>query len=110
MPMVTDIHHVGIVVRNLAHAYRFWRDTLGLGLVREAEIGDQGVRAALLAAGDSEIELLEPLSEDSGIARYLAKRGQGLHHLCFRTSEVDGELRALRAIGVPLLDERARQG
>jgi len=108
--MITGIHHIGIVVRALREAYGFWRDTLGLPLVREAEIGDQGVRAALLAAGDSEIELLEPLSEDSGIARYLAKRGQGLHHLCFRTSEVDGELRALRAIGVPLLDERARQG
>ena len=57
--MVTDIHHVGIVVKNLHEAYRFWRDTLGLPLVREAEIADQGVRAALLAAGDSEIELLE---------------------------------------------------
>jgi len=69
--MVTAIHHVGIVVRKLGEAYRFWRDTLGLPLVREAEIADQGVRAALLAAGDSEIELLEPTDADSGIARFL---------------------------------------
>src|SRR5215471_3730279 len=110
MPMVTDIHHVGIVVRNLAHAYRFWRDTLGLGLVREAVIADQGVRAALLAAGDSEIELLEPLGTESGVARFLAKRGEGLHHLCFRTPSVDQDLDALRANEVPLLDTTARAG
>src|SRR5262245_3132659 len=110
MPMVTNIHHVGIVVRHLAQAYRFWRDTLGLALVREAVIEDQGVRAALLAAGDSEVELLEPLGTDTGIARFLAKRGEGLHHLCFRTPTVDQDLDALRARDVPLLDATARAG
>ena len=108
--MVTDIHHVGIVVKNLREAYRFWRDTLGLPLVREAEIADQGVRAALLAAGDSEIELLEPTSEDSGVARFLAKRGEGLHHLCFRTPGVDEDLVALRRQNIPLLDAASREG
>ncbi len=108
--MVTAIHHVGIVVRKLGEAYRFWRDTLGLPLVREAEIADQGVRAALLAAGDSEIELLEPTDDDSGIARFLAKRGEGLHHLCFRTPGVDRDLEALRAQNVPLLDAASREG
>jgi methylmalonyl-CoA/ethylmalonyl-CoA epimerase len=108
--MVTDIHHVGIVVKNLHEAYRFWRDTLGLPLVREAEITDQGVRAALLAAGDSEIELLEPTSADSGVARFLAKRGEGLHHLCFRTPGVDQDLAALRRQSVPLLDVASREG
>ena len=108
--MVTAIHHVGIVVRKLGEAYRFWRDTLGLPLVREAEIADQGVRAALLAAGDSEIELLEPTDADSGIARFLAKRGEGLHHLCFRTPGVDRDLEALRAQNVPLLDAASREG
>ena len=108
--MVTDIHHIGIVVRNLDEAYRFWRDTLGLPLIREAEIADQRVRAALLAAGDSEIELLEPTSADSGVARFLAKRGEGLHHLCFRTPGVDQDLAALRRQGVPLLDVASRSG
>lgn len=108
--MVTDIHHVGIVVKRLAQAYRFWRDTLGLPLVREAEIKDQGVRAALLAAGESEIELLEPLGPDTAVARFLAKRGEGLHHLCFRTPAVDRELDALRAKNVPLIDATAREG
>ena len=108
--MVTDIHHVGIVVRRLSDAYRFWRDTLGLPLVREAEIVDQGVRAALLAAGDSEVELLEPTVADNGVGRFLARRGEGLHHLCFRTPSIDEDLDALRAGGVPLLDPVARDG
>ena len=75
--MVSKIHHVGIVVEKLDHAYTFWRDTLGLPLLREAEIPDQGVRAALLAAGDSEVELLEPIRSDNGVARFLARRGEG---------------------------------
>lgn len=108
--MVKNIHHIGIVVRSLAKAYGFWRDALGLPLLREAEIADQGVRAALLAAGDSEIELLEPTRDDTGVARFLAKRGEGLHHLCLGTPNVDADLGALRAQGVPLLDETSRQG
>jgi methylmalonyl-CoA/ethylmalonyl-CoA epimerase len=108
--MVTNIHHVGIVVESLDRAYGFWRDTLGLPLVREAAVADQGVRAALLAAGDSEVELLEPIGRDTGIARFLAKRGEGLHHLCFRTPSVDGDLAALRARNVPLLDTAPRDG
>ena len=82
------IHHVGIVVNRLSEAYQFYRDVLGLPLVREAEIADQGVRAALLAAGDSEVELLEPLGPTTPVGRFLAKRGEGLHHLCFETSDV----------------------
>jgi methylmalonyl-CoA/ethylmalonyl-CoA epimerase len=108
--MVTNIHHVGIVVADLRRAYRFWRDTLGLPLVKESEVPDQGVRAALLAAGDSEIELLEPLSADGGVARFLARRGEGLHHLCFRTSHVDRHLERLKARKVDLLDTTSRQG
>jgi methylmalonyl-CoA/ethylmalonyl-CoA epimerase len=108
--MVRKIHHVGIVVESLAHACGFWRDTLGLPLVREAEIADQGVRAALLAAGDSEIELLEPTRADSGVARFLAKRGEGLHHLCFETPDVAEALGSLNHRGVPLVDTTPRPG
>jgi methylmalonyl-CoA/ethylmalonyl-CoA epimerase len=108
--MIKKIHHVGIVVESLARAGRFWRDALGLPLVREAEIADQGVRAALLAAGDSEIELLEPTRGDTGVARFLARRGEGLHHLCFETPNVDADLGALKAQNVALLDQVPRQG
>src|SRR5215467_16078627 len=102
--MVTSIHHVGIVVRDVAHAYRFWRTTLGLPLLREAELPDQGVRAALLAAGDSEIELIAPISPNTGVARFLERHGEGLHHVCFLTPAIDRDLAALDARNVPLLD------
>lgn len=108
--MVRKIHHVGIVVESLTQAYRFWRDTLGLPLLREAVIADQGVRAALLAAGDSEVELLESTRADSGVARFLAKRGEGLHHLCFETPDVDGVLADLKGRHVPLVDGAPRVG
>ena len=102
--MVRRIHHVGIVVKRLADAYSFYRDTLGLPVVKEAEVADQGVRAALLAAGDSEIELLEPVDPDNGIGRFLARRGEGLHHVCFDVADVAASLRDLSARQVALLD------
>ena len=108
--MVRRIHHVGIVVEELTRAYGFYRDTLGLTLLKEVEIKDQGVRAALLAARESEIELLEPVQAGTGVARFLEKRGEGLHHLCFETEDVDASLRRLKASGVALIDETPRDG
>ncbi len=108
--MVTKVHHVGIAVRSLQQSYRFWRDTLGLPLAREAEVAEQGVRAALLAAGESEIELLEPLAPETPIGRFLEKRGEGLHHVCFQTADVTGDLATLRAKNVSLLDTTPRRG
>lgn len=108
--VVTKIHHVGVVVERLASGYTFWRDTLGLPVVREAEIPDQGVRAALLAAGESEVELIEPIDASTGVARFLARRGEGLHHVCFESPDVDVALGVMRARGVSLLDERPRPG
>ncbi|MCI0548549.1 MAG: methylmalonyl-CoA epimerase [Candidatus Rokubacteria bacterium] len=108
--MITKIHHVGIVVSRLQTAYRFWRDALGLPLVKEAELPDQGVRAALLAAGESEVELLEPTTGDSGVGRFLARHGERLHHLCFESADVDAALEILRTQNVPLLDRTPRPG
>lgn len=108
--MVRRVHHVGIVVERLATAYRFYRDTLGLPLLKEATIPDQGVRAALLAAGDSELELLEPLAPSTGVGRFLARRGEGLHHLCFDTDDVEAELAGLEAKQVELIDAAPRPG
>jgi methylmalonyl-CoA/ethylmalonyl-CoA epimerase len=108
--VIRRIHHVGIVVERLTEAYAFYRDVLGLPLVREAAIADQGVRAALLAAGDSEIELLEPLGAATPVGRFLAKRGEGLHHLCFETPDVARSLADLQARGVPLVDTKPRAG
>ena len=108
--MIRSIHHVGIAVNRLSEAYRLYRDVLGLPLLKEAALPDQGVRAALLAAGDSEIELLEPLGTDSGLARFVARHGEGLHHVCFASSEIATDLDALKAKGVALVDTVPRPG
>jgi methylmalonyl-CoA/ethylmalonyl-CoA epimerase len=108
--VIRRIHHVGVVVRRLADAYRFYRDVLGLPLLREAAVPDQGVRAALLGAGESEIELLEPLDRASGIGRFLDRRGEGLHHVCLDTPDVAAALATLGGRGVELIDTAPRAG
>lgn len=108
--MLKKIHHVGIVVRNLEEAYRFYRDTLGLPVHKEATVQDQGVRAALLTIGNSEIELLEPINENGGVAKFLEKRGEGLHHICFETDDVAAELEATKQKGIAVIDQKPRVG
>jgi catechol 2,3-dioxygenase-like lactoylglutathione lyase family enzyme len=73
--MLKKIHHIGIVVRNLEEAFKFYKDTLGLPLGKMATVQDQGVKAALLPVGESEIELLEPITPDTGVAKFLEKKG-----------------------------------
>jgi len=108
--MLKRIHHVGIVVPSLAEGLRFWRDLLGMPLIKSAALEDQGVRAALLATASSEIELLEPLSPENAVGRFLARSGGGLHHVCFETDDVAGDLAAARARSLPLIDEHPRPG
>ena len=108
--MLKRIHHVGIVVPDLEKAMGLWRDLLGLSLTKSATIQDQGVKAALLKAGDSEIELLEPLNPDNGVGKFLSRRGGGLHHVCFETEDVVQELEAARAKGIQLIDQKPRPG
>jgi methylmalonyl-CoA/ethylmalonyl-CoA epimerase len=108
--MLKKIHHVGIVVADLEKAMRIWRDLLGLALVKSAVVQDQGVKAALLKAGESEIELLEPIEPENGVGKFLARRGGGLHHVCFETDDVAGELSRAQAKGIQLIDQRPRPG
>jgi methylmalonyl-CoA/ethylmalonyl-CoA epimerase len=108
--MLTRVHHVGLVVRRLEDGLALWRDVLGLRVSKQATVKDQGVRAALLPIGRSEIELLEPTDPAGGVAKFLARRGEGLHHVCFETPDVVGELAGARARGVPLIDEAPRPG
>ena len=108
--MLKKIHHVGVVVPNLEESLRFWRDTLGLHFTKSATIEEQGVRAAMLKVGDSEIELLEPLSPDNGVGKFLARRGGGMHHVCFESDDVERELDAARAKGIQLIDQKPRHG
>jgi methylmalonyl-CoA/ethylmalonyl-CoA epimerase len=108
--MLRRVHHVGLVVRRLEDGLAFWQDRLGLSVSKQATVRDQGVRAALLPIGRSEIELLEPIDAAGGVAKFLARRGEGLHHMCFETADVGAELAAARAQAFPLIDEAPRAG
>ncbi len=108
--MITDVHHVGIAVRSLEAACAFYRDALGLPLVKEGVASARGVRAALLAVGRSYLELLQPIEDDSPFAKHIAERGEGLHHLALWSGDVERQVAALREAGVPLEDDLPRDG
>ena len=108
--MIKKVHHVGVVVRDMEQAFRFYRDLLGLPIYKSQIIEEQGVKAVLLTLGDSEIELLEPIVTDNGIARYLEKKGEGLHHICFEVDDVERDLAALKAAGTEMIDQTTRIG
>ena len=108
--MLKKIHHVGIVVRDIEAAYAFYRDTLGLPVHKQDILPDQGVKAALLTIGTSEIELLEPIDTQSGVARFLERKGEGLHHVCFETDDVTQELEDAKAKGITVIDQQPRPG
>ncbi|HWP67522.1 MAG TPA: methylmalonyl-CoA epimerase [Candidatus Limnocylindria bacterium] len=108
--MLTRVHHVGLVVRRLEDGLAFWQDRLGLAVSKQATVADQGVRAALLPIGRSEIELLEPISNAGGVGKFLERRGEGLHHVCFETADVASELAQARERGFPLIDQAPRPG
>jgi methylmalonyl-CoA/ethylmalonyl-CoA epimerase len=108
--VLTRIHHIGVAVRDAAAALRFYSDLLGLPVTKDAVIAEQGVRGILLSAGETEIELLEPLQPDSAVGRFLAQRGEGLHHVCFETNDIEQELALARSRGLPLVDDRPRPG
>ena len=108
--MLKKIHHIGIVVRSIDAAYAFYRDTLSLPVYKEDIIQNQGVKAALLTIGASEIELLEPIDPSTGVARFLERKGEGLHHLCFETDDIARELATARTKGVMLIDQYPRRG
>jgi methylmalonyl-CoA epimerase len=108
--MLTKIHHVGVVVHSADEALKFYRDALGLSVTADRVIEDQGVRGVLLQIGNSEIELLEPTRHDTGVAKFLASRGEGMHHICFESDNVEAELEAARAKGLELIDQKPRLG
>src|SRR3954451_19829372 len=108
--MKATIDHIGIAVANLAEALAFYRDALGLEVHPPEEVASQRVRAHFIPAGQTAIELLEGTAEDSPIARYVAKRGPGLHHITLRVGDIRAVLARLKEKGVRLIDEEPRPG
>lgn len=104
------IDHLGIAVRSIADSLGFYRDALGLELTGTEAVADQGVTVAMLPIGESRIELLEPVSEETTVARFIAKRGEGLHHICYEVSDLKAKLNELGARGVRVLDGYPRRG
>ena len=106
--MKPTIAHLGIAVNDIEAATAFYRDVLGVD-IRGPEEAD-GARIVHLAFGESEVELLQPLSPESPIAKFIAKRGPGIHHVCYRVANLDAALAACRAQGYTLVDELPRTG
>lgn len=110
MPKVKRIDHVAIVVEDMEAALSFWRDTLGLDLDHVEEVPDQKSTVAFMPSGGSEVELVRPTTGDSGIARFLQKRGPGVHHICFEVEDLDSALAELKQKGVKLINEAPLAG
>jgi len=110
MPAVKKINHIAILVDDLDATVRFWQEALGLELSHTEDIPGEQAMIAFLPTGDSEIELVKPTSDDSGLARYLEKRGPGMHHICLEVDDIAGMLAQLKARGVQLINEEPRVG
>jgi methylmalonyl-CoA epimerase len=104
------INHTGIAVRDLDVAVRTYIEALGASLSDRVDVPDQGVAVAFLTLGDTQIELVQPLSTDSAVARFLERRGEGLHHICVQVDDVRGELDRLASQGHELIDREPRHG
>jgi len=104
------VHHVAVVVASLDAALAFWRDTLGLELDVVEDIAQDRVRIAFLPVGESKIELVEPTDDTTGVARFLAKSGEGFHHVCFEVANLAETLLRLEIDGVELIDTAPRKG
>ena len=104
------IDHIGIATEGIDDALRFWRDALGLEVKHTEVVEEQGVRVAMLPAGEPRIELLEPTGPDSPVAKFLEKRGPGIHHVAVRVDDIRAALARLKAGGARLIDEEPRVG
>lgn len=107
---IGPIDHIGIAVESLEAALPFYRDVLGLPLAEIEEVADQRVKTAVFPTGEGRVELLEPTHPESPIAKFLAKRGPGIHHVAIRVADIEAKLAELEAKGVQLIDREPRIG
>ena len=108
--MLTKINHIGIAVKSLEDSIPFYRDQLSMAFAGIEEVAEQKVRVAMLQVGESKIELLEPTSDDSPVAKFIEKNGPGIHHLAYEVEDLEAAIARLMAEGARMIDEQPRRG
>ena len=108
--MLHKINHIGIAVQSIDAVIPFYRDQLGMEFLGSEDVPEQKVRVAMLCVGESKIELLEPLSSDSPVAKFLEKSGQGIHHVAYEVADLQSAIAKLVAEGARMIDEKPRNG
>ena len=108
--MLTKINHIGIAVQSLDASIPFYRDNLGMAFAGIEEVAEQKVRVAMLAVGESKIELLEPTSAESPVAKFIEKNGTGIHHIAYEVADIEAAIAKLLAEGARMVDEKPRNG
>jgi len=107
---IDKIDHIGIAVKKIEEAARFHSETFGLKVSGPIEVPSQKVKIAFMEIGEVKLELIEPLGEDSPILKFIQKRGEGLHHICFQVEDIDQALKELKNKNIKLIDENPRMG
>ncbi|WP_110111249.1 methylmalonyl-CoA epimerase [Bacillus sp. CGMCC 1.16541] len=108
--MVNKVDHIGVAVQSIREALPFYEKTLGLSFIGEEVVETQQVKVAFLQAGETKIELLEPLSSDSPIQKFLDKKGEGIHHVAFGVTSIKERIAQLKTEGIRMIDEQPRKG
>ncbi len=108
MPKIKAVNHVAVVVEDMEKSLLFWRDALGIELHELRDVPAEQSQVAFLPVAGAEVELVMPTTTDSGIAKYLAKRGQGMHHLCLEVDDIEGMMSQLKAKNIRLINEEPR--
>ncbi len=108
--MFGAIDHIGIAVADIDESLPLYRDQLGMREQHRETVEEQGVHAVLLEVGDAHVELIAPIDAESGVAKFIERNGEGLHHVAYRTDDIDAELERLTAAGIRLIDKEPRVG
>ncbi len=108
--MLKKIDHIGIAVKDIEETAKFYRDLLGMKFLGVEEVADQKVKVAFFEIGETHIELVCPTSPESAVAKHLEKKGEGIHHICYATDDIEAELARLKEQGARLVDEKPRLG
>jgi methylmalonyl-CoA/ethylmalonyl-CoA epimerase len=108
MPKVKQINHIAVVVDDMEKALLFWRDALGMEMQELRDVPAEKSQVAFLPLAGSEVELVQPTTDDSGIAKYLAKRGAGMHHICLEVDDIEGMMSQLKSKSIRLINDEPR--